>query len=84
MFESYTTALLRTPRFVISGSIIIATAIGAASVATAGLTAHYVAKSETDRIVAEQKYYVRLGPIGLIRYCNRGVGFPLFERYSNI
>ena len=55
MFESYTSELLRLPRFVISSSIVIATAIGAASVATAGVTAHYVAKSETDRIVEEQQ-----------------------------
>ena len=55
MFESYTTALIRERRFVVSSSIIIAVAIGTASVARAGLTAHFVAKSETDRITEEQK-----------------------------
>ena len=64
MFEGFTsdyltqekgTALVRPKRIVISGPILIATAIGAASVATAGVTAHYVAKAETDRIVEEEQ-----------------------------
>ena len=64
MFEGFTseflrqekgTALVRTERFVISGPILIGTAIGAASIATAGVTAHYVAKQETNRIVKEEK-----------------------------
>ena len=59
MFEGFTsdflrqekgTALIRTERFVISGPIILATAIGVGSLATAGATAHFVAKQETNRI----------------------------------
>ena len=44
MLESFTTALVRTPRFIVSSSVAIATAIGALS----------VVKSETDRVAAEQ------------------------------
>ena len=60
MFEGYTSELLQRPeRFVVSGPILIATAIGAASVATAGVTAHYIAKEETNRIVEEVKIHRR-------------------------
>lgn len=56
MFESFTTEfLLRTPRFVISGAVIIATAIGAASVAAPVLTAGLIAKNEGNHIAAEQR-----------------------------
>ena len=54
MFESYTTALIRERRFVVSGSIVIAAAIGAASVAASVPTAYFVAKSETAHITEEQ------------------------------
>ena len=54
MFESYTTALIRERSFVVSGSIVIVAAIGAASVAGAGTTAYFVAKSETTHISKEQ------------------------------
>ena len=86
MFESYTTALLRTPRFVVSGSIIIATAIGAASVATAGLTAHYVAKSETDRIVAEQKVLCAIDVDNNIHnnYVNYNITLAIAKDLDNI
>ena len=58
MFEGYSSELLQRPeRFVVSGPILIATAIGAASVATAGVTAHYIAKEETNRIVEEVKIH---------------------------
>ena len=56
MFESFTTELLlRTPRFVISGAVLISTAIGALSVAASGLTAGLIAKNEGNCIAAEQK-----------------------------
>ena len=64
MFEGFTTDYLkqergtmiaRPKRFFVSGPILIGTAIGAASIATAGVTAHYVAKQETNRIVEEEK-----------------------------
>ena len=64
IFEGFTTdylrqekgtALVRTERFVISGPILIGTAIGAASIAIAGVTAHYVAKQETNRILEEEQ-----------------------------
>ena len=54
LFETYTTALIRERRFVVSGSIVIAAAIGAASIAGAGTTAYFVAKSETARITEEK------------------------------
>lgn len=61
MFEGYTSELLlhRPERFVITGPVLIATAIGigAASVATAGVTATYVAKEETNRIALEVKIH---------------------------
>ena len=45
--------LSRHPRFVISGPILIGLAIGAGVVTTAGATAHFVAKEETNRAVQE-------------------------------
>ena len=45
--------LSRHPRFVVSGPIIIGIAIGAGTIATAGATAHFVAKEETSRVVTE-------------------------------
>ena len=58
MFKGYSSELLQRPeRFVVSGPILIATAIGAASVATAGVTAHYITKEETNRIVEEVKIH---------------------------
>ena len=43
--------LSRNPRFVVSGPIINGIAIGAGTIATAGATAHFVAKEETRRVV---------------------------------
>ena len=66
MFEGFTTyylrqekgtAIARPKRFFVSGPILIGTAIGAASIATAGVTAHYVAKAETNRIVEEEQIH---------------------------
>ena len=54
MFESFTTALVRKTRYIVSSSVAIATAIGVLSVAGAGTTSYLVEKSETDRIAAEQ------------------------------
>ena len=54
MLESFTTALVRTPKFIVSSSVAIATAIGVLSVAGAGTASYLVAKSETDRVAAEQ------------------------------
>ena len=45
--------LSRHPHFVISGPILIGLAIGAGVVTTAGATAHFVAKGETNRMVQE-------------------------------
>ena len=41
--------LSRHPRFIVSGPVIIGIAIGAGTIATAGATAHFVAKAETSR-----------------------------------
>ena len=50
MLESYHSALIREKRFVISGPIAIATAIGVLS-ATSAVTASYaMAKSESNRV----------------------------------
>ena len=57
MFESYTTALTRERMFVVSSSIVIAAAIGAASVAATVPTAYLVAKSETARVTEEQNAF---------------------------
>ena len=48
-------ALNRTERLVISGPIIIATAIGVDSIATAAATAHIVATQETNRVIKEEQ-----------------------------
>ena len=54
MMEVYHRALVRERRFIVSGPIIIATAIGIFS-ATSSVTASiFVAKSETARIANEQ------------------------------
>ena len=45
--------LSRHPMFVISGPILIGIAVGAGTIATAGATAHFVAKEETSRVVQE-------------------------------
>ena len=64
MFEGFTTdylrqekgtAIARPKRFLVSTPILIGTAIGAASIATAGVTAAVIAKSETNRIVEEEQ-----------------------------
>ena len=43
--------LLRHPRFVVSGPVLIGIAIGAGTIATEGATAHFLAKEETSRVV---------------------------------
>ena len=64
MFEGFTmdylkqergTMIARPKRFFVSGPILIGTAIGAASMATAGVTAAVIAKQETNRIVEEEQ-----------------------------
>ena len=62
MFESYTTeylqqlkgtAIARDKRFIISVPILVGTAIGVSSIATAGVTAAVIAKKESNRVINE-------------------------------
>ena len=65
MFESFTseflqdqkkgTSITRHKRFVVSVPIVVATAIGASSLATAGLTAAVIAHQETNKVIEEVK-----------------------------
>ena len=54
MMEGYHRALVRERRFVVSGPIIIATAIGIFSGTSAVTASYVVARSETARIASEQ------------------------------
>ena len=54
MMEGYHRALVREKRFVVSGPIIIATAIGIFSATSAVSASYVVARSETNRIAHEQ------------------------------
>ena len=65
MFESFTseflqdqkkgTSIIRHKRFVVSVPVVVATAIGASSLATAGVTAAVIAHQETNKVIEEVK-----------------------------
>ena len=54
MMEGYHRAMVREKRFVLSGPIAIATAIGILSATSAVSASYVVARSETNRIAHEQ------------------------------
>ena len=54
MMESFHHEVLREKRFIVSGPILIATAIGLASTGAAAAASYYIAKSETEQVSIEQ------------------------------
>ena len=52
--ESFHHEVLREKRFIVSGPILVATAIGLASTGAAAAASYYVAKSETEQVSMEQ------------------------------
>ena len=60
MMESFHHEVLREKRFIVSGPILIATAIGLASTGAAAAASYYITKSETEQVSAEQNTLRRI------------------------